>query len=99
MCPELEARTPGQQSKPQSARHAVRAPCVETDVGQWAHDKRSGSGTYTFACGDTYEGEWLDGKYHGHGKYSSAESDEYEGQWKEDKMSGHGKYRYRELVC
>ena len=66
-------------------------------VGEWANDKRSGKGTYTFACGDTYEGEWLNGMYHGHGKYSSNESDEYEGQWKEDKMSGHGKYRYREL--
>ena len=97
------SRAGGSNSRPAVEASVCSSRCsgpyVETDVGQWAHDKRSGSGTYTFACGDTYEGEWLDGKYHGHGKYSSAESDEYEGQWKEDKMSGHGKYRYRELVC
>jgi hypothetical protein len=61
------------------------------------NDKRSGKGTYTFACGDTYEGEWLDGMYHGYGKYSSKDSDEYEGQWVKDRMSGHGKFFYREL--
>jgi len=64
--------------------------------GEWVNDKRSGVGTYTFACGDVYEGEWLGGKYHGKGKYTSADSDEYDGEWVEDKMSGHGKYRYRD---
>ena len=66
-------------------------------VGEWVNDKRSGTGTYTFASGDVYEGQWLDGMYHGYGTYSSAESDEYEGEWRQDKMSGRGKYRYREL--
>ena len=66
-------------------------------VGEWVNDKRSGTGTYTFASGDVYEGQWLDGMYHGFGTYSSAESDEYEGEWRQDKMSGRGKYRYREL--
>ena len=31
-------------------------------VAQWSEDKRSGSGTFTFADDSSYSGEWIDDK-------------------------------------
>ena len=52
--------------------------------------RRSGSGTYTFACGDLYDGLWLNDVRQGQGVARYANGDVYKGEWANDVRSGSG---------
>ena len=61
------------------------------DAGEWADDRRTGSGHYYYANGDEYVGEWQNHLRHGQGRYMYASSGlQYEGQWRDGKRTGDG---------
>jgi hypothetical protein len=37
-------------------------------IGEWAHDKANGKGTYISQCGAKYVGEWVEDKQNGNGE-------------------------------
>lgn len=50
-------------------------------VGQWADNKISGHGVYTWLDGRKYDGEWLNNNMHGKGVYTWKDGRRYEGEY------------------
>ena len=57
------------------------SPNREKYVGDWAGDKKHGSGRYIFKNGDFYDGEFAKNKAHGVGTYYHANGNIYTGEW------------------
>lgn len=58
-------------------------------IGDFAHDKRTGKGVYTWSSGERYEGEFVDGKFNGNGSYffSDDTTPSYTGLFKDGKIA------------
>lgn len=63
-------------------------------VGEWANDKRSGTGKISFANNDECKGKWKDDKKDGTGTMECANKDKYKGKWKNDQRHDTGTMTY-----
>lgn len=70
----------------------------EKYVGQWAADKMSGVGEYTFASGSIFKGQFKDNMMNGEGEYVFSDGAVYSGDWFMNKMHGNGKYVDKDKV-
>jgi hypothetical protein len=59
-------------------------------AGEWANDKRQGTGKIIYRNGDVYEGNWMIDKRYGKGRMTYQNGDVYEGNWMIDKRHGPG---------
>lgn len=59
-------------------------------IGEYAHGKRNGTGTYFYGKGGKYHGTFKDGKRDGKGTYYFPNGSKYVGTWRNDLREGYG---------
>ena len=63
--------------------------------GEFADNKKHGTGTQEYADGSVYEGCFVENRKHGVGKLTKSCGDRYEGCWQGNLMHGQGTFWHR----